>query len=481
MSEQDYIEFHTISLEDKAWMEQKFKESGYKACEFCFVNNFIWRRAYQLEVAQIDGCGVCRYEKEGKMIYSYPFGGGDRKKVIEKLWKICKINKKKLNFYPMVEEQREEMLAWFPGKFEIDKDRDDFDYIYSYEKLAQLKGKKLHGKRNHIARFKDASDWSYEPLTPENRMECIRMAEIWEKKRAEKWNHGMQQEMEALFDALHHFSELGLVGGVLRKSGDIVAFAIGEALTLDTFVVHFEKALPDLQGAYPMMNQQFVLHACEGFSYINREEDTGDLGLRKSKLSYYPDILLTKYRAVESDVIFAQDGEKEQILKIWKECFKDTDEDIRFYLENWFSQENMLVIQENGKIVSMASFLPAEFVFHGKLFPARYVYAVATLPEYRGRGYAKKIIVYAQEKYRMPLFLQPESEKLEEYYKKLGFLGGFAGIWQEGEPKEPEKVIFDEFSGMLWLPQGEEFAEREDILNEAKAVIYSCARNLERL
>ena len=78
--------------------------------------------------------------------------------------------------------------------------------------------------------------------------------------------------------------ELGLVGGVLRRDGQIVAFSIGERLNSETFVVHFEKAYPDLQGAYPMINQQFVLHECEGYAYVNREEDTGDPGLRKAKL-----------------------------------------------------------------------------------------------------------------------------------------------------------------------------------------------------
>ena len=60
------------------------------------------------------------------------------------------------------------------------------------------------------------------------------------------------------------------------------------------FVVHIEKAYADIQGAYPIINQQFVLHEAADYRYINREEDTGAEGLRKAKLSYYPVFLQEK-------------------------------------------------------------------------------------------------------------------------------------------------------------------------------------------
>ena len=84
---------------------------------------------------------------------------------------------------------------------------------------------------------------------------------------------------------------------MLYREGRLVAYTIGEPLTTDTFVVHFEKAFPDVQGAYPTINQEFVLHDMADFVYINREEDTGDEGLRKAKLSYRPEIILQDYEA----------------------------------------------------------------------------------------------------------------------------------------------------------------------------------------
>ena len=95
-------------------------------------------------------------------------------------------------------------------------------------------------------------------------------------------------------NSLRLFKELELTGGLLRVDGEIAAFTIGEPVCDDTFVVHIEKAFADIQGAYPMINQQFVSHECMDYPYINREEDTGAEGLRKAKLSYRPVFLVEK-------------------------------------------------------------------------------------------------------------------------------------------------------------------------------------------
>lgn len=419
------IEFHPITLADRDWMNEKLKEEHPDACEYTFANNFIWAEVYHVQVGCAYGCGVIRSGAEGHFQYSFPFGNGDRRAMIEHLGKICAVHGCSLNIYPVNEEQRSKLIEWFPGEFEICPDRDSFDYVYSVEKLSTLRGKKLHGKRNHISRFMDDGDWHYERMTEETIAACRAMAREWIALRAEKWNDEMEQEMAVLEVAFSNFRELGLCGGVLYKGGRIVAFAIGEPLNEDTFVVHFEKAFPDLQGAYPMINQQFVLHEAQDYSYVNREEDTGDQGLRKAKLSYYPDILLKKYKAVESRVVFANASDWEYIAEIWNRCFGDTREYIALYQENRFENENMYVIYQDGRPVSMASLLPVQVTINGRKENARYVYAVATLPEYREQGYASQLIKHAAERCAEPLLLQPADRDLQRYYERQGFADAF--------------------------------------------------------
>jgi hypothetical protein len=91
-----------------------------------------------------------------------------------------------------------------------------------------------------------------------------------------------------------NYEKLGLTGGALRIDGEILAYSYGQALTADTFGVHAEKCLYEIDGGFTMMNQQFAEHNCAGYTYINREEDLGLDSLRQAKTSYHPVILLEK-------------------------------------------------------------------------------------------------------------------------------------------------------------------------------------------
>lgn len=75
--------------------------------------------------------------------------------------------------------------------------------------------------------------------------------------------------------------------------GRLIAFTYGAAVTTDTFDVCIEKADRQTEGAFAIINQQFAQHLPEQFVYLNREDDMGIAGLRKAKLSYHPETLLT--------------------------------------------------------------------------------------------------------------------------------------------------------------------------------------------
>jgi len=77
----------------------------------------------------------------------------------------------------------------------------------------------------------------------------------------------------------------------------MIAYTVAEALDDAMLVIHFEKGHTGFKGVYQAINQMFLEHQGQGFTYVDREQDLGDEGLRKAKLSYNPVLFLEK-RAV---------------------------------------------------------------------------------------------------------------------------------------------------------------------------------------
>ena len=287
--------FKRPELEDKEIISSYFEKAPSRSCERTFVNVYLWSRHYKVKFAVIEDALVFRDEGDG-FAFSYPAGKDEAvKKALEALMEYCRERKCPFRLYNVTEEHFAQLCGWFPDRFQIRYDRDAADYVYETEKLATLAGKKLHGKRNHINKFKALyPDWSYESLNDDNVEECFQMALKWRNQNGCDDDAEKNAEMCVTLNSLRLYKELGLRGGVLKIGEKIAAFSVGEPLCSDTFVVHIEKAFPDIEGAYPMINQQFVLHECMDYTYVNREEDTGAEGLRKAKLSYRPVFMVEK-------------------------------------------------------------------------------------------------------------------------------------------------------------------------------------------
>lgn len=290
------IQFKRTELEDREMMHKYFRQFPSRSCERTFANSLLWSRHYPVTFAEVEHTLVFRSLSRGGEAYTYPVGQSENaKKALDCLIADAKEREIPFVLYHITKDQFEQLNEWYPNQFEIEYNRDIADYIYESEKLATLSGKKLHGKRNHINKFKATYDnWCYETMSEDNLEECFQMALKWRNDNECDENHEKNAEMCVTLNALRLFKELELTGGVLKIDGEVVAFTIGEPISEDTFVVHIEKAFADIQGAYPMINQQFIEHECMQYQYINREEDTGAEGLRKAKLSYRPAFLVEK-------------------------------------------------------------------------------------------------------------------------------------------------------------------------------------------
>ena len=306
------IAFRDPEIGDRQWVEERFRASGNQGCEYSFSTLFLWSGAYQQQVAPMDGFVLERLRGKLGAGYLFPAGSGPLEPVLSALEKDAAERGEPCRFFCVTPEQAERLEQLRPGQYAFQSDRDGWDYLYALDRLAGLGGKKLHGKRNHIRRFEESHpDWQVEQITMDNLAECAEMDLEWNRRYRSLDAAGEEAEARTRLDERHamsrafaHYEALGMDGLLLRTRGKVVAFTMGSPISADTFDVHFEKAYGEIQGAYPMINREFArwLQANRpGVRWLNREDDMGLEGLRKSKESYYPDRMVEKSAAIRRD------------------------------------------------------------------------------------------------------------------------------------------------------------------------------------
>lgn len=287
------LNFKKPMIEDKEWVDECLEYVNSQNCEYTFGNLLIWSTSYRTTICRYKDFLMCRWGKEENYMYSVPIGKGDFKDAVEQIISDAKFFGLTPTIYGVTENYKKLIDKYFPNQFTYEYDEGFNDYIYSVGKMAELKGKKYHGKRNHITNFKKNNpDWSFEILNKDNINECVALHSEWIKNH--KDDEDYSYEFEAVLTAFENYEELGFVGGLIRVGGKVIAYTMGERHSDKMFVTHFEKAPAEVQGAYPIINQEFTRNCLMDYEYVNREEDLGLEGLRKAKQSYNPEIFLVK-------------------------------------------------------------------------------------------------------------------------------------------------------------------------------------------
>lgn len=302
------LEFKKITIKDGTYLKSYLRNKGQYACEFTFGNNILWNMDGLLEYVIVEEVLIYRMMYPDKNVYCVPDFHGKTKELLDIIEADAESCSKGYCITCLNSHMVEEMKNVYPDKYGFSFDEAHSDYIYLAEKLATLSGKKLHKKKNHWNQFIRNQDFVYERISEENIKDCRKMKNVWCQKRLAELTDNAETseerksviwESKAIDLALEHLDEFGFTGGLIRISGEVAAFTLGEPVNEDTFVVHFEKAFADVNGLYTAINKLFVENELLGkYEYVNREEDMGLPGLRQAKLSYYPEFLYEKWVAV---------------------------------------------------------------------------------------------------------------------------------------------------------------------------------------
>ena len=287
------LNFKKINLEDIPVLKAYFDTYPNRQCDRTAGAIAMWRDVYYNYYAVSDGTIILSSKPNGKYSFSYPIGKSPEK-VIGELEEFCREFEIPMRFFGVSVEEKNKLLEIYPDS-EFYSDRDHSDYLYDKTAILTLIGKKYSTQRNHINKFKKLySDWNFEEITAENIPEIVEFTKGFTFNSSEK-DEGAAKELELCCEVLENYETFGMFGGALRVDGKIIGYSIGEIIG-DTLFCHIEKADISYHGAYQMVTNQFLqMYAKDDdVQFVNREDDCGDEGLRKSKLSYHPVELLEK-------------------------------------------------------------------------------------------------------------------------------------------------------------------------------------------
>ena len=460
------IDFKAIGFEDLNAIRNYLRWEDVQGCEWSGVNLLTWNR-YGLEYAIVEGYLVLRFIYDGQYTHTMPLppvpDGVEHPRLEDTLWgdaKCCTSTRRAFSkevsdgcLARVVHILRDECFAHqqpfsisnlnergidflqrtFPGEFEFSEPLTErYDYICLRERIIALEGKEMRPKRQHLYQFpRFYPNHKYQPLVPSLFPECLQLLQQW-SDNAEAIGH-MQgadskvMERESISQVFDNWERFGAIGGTLFVDDKMVAFTYGVPINDNTFDLCVEKGDINYKGVYTVVRHEFMQQIPEQYTFINLEEDMGLPGLRRAKSSYHPFYQIKKDRAISypNPSVKDEDLRREGVRQLMKTVFNDRDEALDIFFTRIYHPKGNYCCFREGQVASAAQALPYRMLYHGEQTEAVYLYAVGTMPKYRGQHLMVRLFKYmhrglmCQGKVFSTLLI--EQEGLREMYEKFGY------------------------------------------------------------
>lgn len=267
--------------------------------DFNFTSLWSWTFRQGTYIAQLDGNLILKFKD---YLTNEPFYTFIGTKKISKIIDILLNEAAKDGIPPILKLIPEVTVKAEPeliDRFDIQEDRDHFDYIYSIQEAIDLKGNRYGSKRNFVNRFKKLyeSDHMLIDLSdPKTQKQILGLYQIWKSKSA-KDPMEIKNELLAIKNLFKLAKNPSLVNIGIYIQHKLIGFSINEILSNGYAINLFEKADTDYKGVFSYLRHITAVYLSKyGGLFLNHEQDLGIPGLRKSKLSYSPKFFLKKYR-----------------------------------------------------------------------------------------------------------------------------------------------------------------------------------------
>ena len=168
----EYPKFIPLEIGQKGEIAEHLLLTPRDTCELTVGNLFIWNDFDRPQVTAINQnvCVLITPPNEPPYFLE-PLGALKLKETVD----IC------LQHTGRISRASEMVVALLPpDTYKLEPLRDHFDYIYETKTLAELKGKKYDGKRNHVKKFAQGNPgYEYRPLDPGHKAEALALFERW--------------------------------------------------------------------------------------------------------------------------------------------------------------------------------------------------------------------------------------------------------------------------------------------------------------
>ncbi|NLZ70165.1 MAG: DUF2156 domain-containing protein [Clostridiaceae bacterium] len=305
------LEFKALTLDTIAEVKPYLDTQTWRSCDYTVGGIYLWADCFDYQYAIAEDVLFIKgnaYAEPEIPSFAAPLRGPstrgreDNKCPCRLLHRYCLAEKRPLVFSSIPAPAKPRLERLFECEGRLDSVEEELmagwsDYLYRCSDHADLPGAAFKRKRNHVSQFE-----RYDPearFLPIDAAFLPRLRRFYAELTADPdlSNAGKMQlyEQEMVARLLFDYPRYPFDGLALEARGEIVGFTIGE-IQGDTLHVHVEKARYDVPGAYERLAQGFAQWALSrGAVYINRQDASGDPGLKRSKESWRPIQLLRKY------------------------------------------------------------------------------------------------------------------------------------------------------------------------------------------
>ena len=179
--------FKPITIDDKSIFDKYLVNYNFDTSEYSFTSLIIWRKGCDITYTIYDNALIIKKKDfNGNYHFMQPIGytKDNIKNIIKKLTEYKEENNMPYLFKDAEGKFLSDLKEIYGEAVHSKPDINNFDYIYTTQKLITLSGKKLHSKKNHYNYFIKTYNYTVKDFyDSEVKTDIISAAQSWYKQK----------------------------------------------------------------------------------------------------------------------------------------------------------------------------------------------------------------------------------------------------------------------------------------------------------